>query len=294
MSLWPAVMSGLAVGAVYALIALGYNVVFSATGILNFAHGEFFMVGTMIGAYLFVDVGLNPILAVILVALLAGLLGVVEERVAVRPAMGDGRGAKSLGWVLPTLGASILIRSVIALIFGPELKRFPPILPDKVWKIGEAYLTSTQLSLIVLAVAAGFGLHLLYDKTDLGRALSAVSQDADAARLRGLPIAALTAIAFALGSGLAAVAGFFAAPFVTASPFTGLVFGLKGFVAAAIGGIPDLRGALLGGLALGVVESVGADIFGGGYRDSVVFAALIVVLLVKPNGLLGRGEVRAV
>lgn len=294
MSLWPAIVSGLAVGAVYALIALGYNVVFSATGILNFAQGEFFMIGTMLGAYLFVTVGLHPIIAVVLVTAFAAVLGVIEERVAVRPAMGDGRGAKSLNWVLPTLGFAILIRSVIALIFGPELQRFPPIVPAHVWELGGAYLSSTQLSLLVLAVGAGFGLHLLYSKTDLGRSLSAISQDADAARLRGLPIARLTAIAFALGSGLAATAGFFAAPFVTASPFIGLVFGLKGFVAAAIGGIPDIRGAVIGGLALGVVESVGADIFGGGYRDTVVFAALILVLLVKPDGILGRGTVRAV
>lgn len=294
MSLWPAIVSGLAVGAVYALIALGYNVVFSATGILNFAHGEFFMLGTMLGAYLFVTVGLNPIIAVLLVMAIAAILGVIEERVAVRPAMGDGRGPKSLSWVLPTLGAAIMIRSVIALVFGPELQKFPPVFPNHVWEIGGAYLSTTQLSLLVLAVASGFGLHLLYTRTDLGRSLSAVSQDADAARLRGLPITLLTAIAFALGSGLAAMAGFFAAPFVTASPFTGLVFGLKGFVAAAIGGIPDIRGAVIGGLALGVVESLGADLFGGGYRDTVVFATLIVVLLVKPNGLLGRGEVRAV
>jgi branched-chain amino acid transport system permease protein len=286
------VVPGLTAGAIYALLAMGYNVIFATTGVLNFAHGEMFMVGTMIGVFFYASLDWPLIPALIATLAVAAIFGVLEERFAIRPATRKGHGA--MGWVLSSLGVAIVLRSGFALVMGPDFRGFPDVFSGKPMDLGGVLVSQRQISLVVLALLVALILDRFYRKTMLGRALGAVAQDTEAASLRGLPVANLSAMSFAIGSALAALTGFFAAPIVGAFPTVGFAFALKGFVAAAVGGIPEIRGAIVGGLLLGLIESFGADLFGAGYRDAVVFATLLIILGLRPAGLFGRESVRAV
>jgi branched-chain amino acid transport system permease protein len=285
-------VAGLTSGAIYALLAMGYNVIFATTGVLNFAHGELFMLGGMIGVWFFVDQGWPVVLAMIAAVLVAAALGALEERIAVRPATSKGHSA--FGWVLSTLGFAIILRSGAALLLGPEIRPFPSVFPRTRWQFGDVIVTPTQVSLVVLALVAAVALHRFYSGSTTGRALGAIAQDPEAAALRGLSVNRLSMLSFAIGSGLAALTGFFAGPITSAYPSIGFTFALKGFIAAAVGGIPEIRGALLGGLLLGVIEAFGVDLIGAGYRELVVFAVLLVMLGLRPAGIFGRESVRAV
>lgn len=285
-------VTGLATGAIYALLAMSYNVIFATTGVLNFAQGELFMVGAMIGVFLFVTmswpVGLALLGAIVVAALVAG----GEERFAIRPALRSGRGA--LGWVLSTLGVAIVLRSGFSLIFGPEIRSFPDIVPTDSQSVLGVRVSWQQGLLVAVAVVVAVVLSTVYRRTLTGRALSAIAQDREAAALRGLPVARLTTLAFVLGGLIAGLVGFVAAPSTSVYPAIGLVFALKGFIAAAVGGIPRIGGALAGGLLLGVVEALGVFFIGPGYRNLMVFAMLLLILTLKPAGLFGRSSVRAV
>jgi branched-subunit amino acid ABC-type transport system permease component len=288
------VMIGLTTGAVYALIAMGYNVVFATTGVLNFAHGEFFMGGMMLGAYFFVTTGLPVLVALGLTVAIGALAAVIEERIAVRGVLKRGTGLGSSGWVLSTLGFGIAIQSGITLWMGPELRTFPSFAPFGSITVFGVTITSQRLLVILAALAVGAAMYVFLERSRLGRALAAVEQDPDAARLRGIPVVRLGVIAFAIGGGLGVLAGFVSAPLSAAVSSVGLIFGLKGFIAAAVGGIPSIKGALIAGFMLGLLEVFGVAWLGAGYRDAIVFLTLIVVLMIRPAGLFGTGKVRAV
>lgn len=286
------IVAGLTAGSIYALLAMGYNVIFATTGVLNFAHGELFMVGSMVGVSLFTASGW-PVLAALVVAVgIAAIVGGAEEPVAVRPA--TKRGHDAFGWVLSTFGFAIVLRSGAALLFGPELRAFPDIVPGNRWNLNGVFISPTQVSLLVLAIVCAIGLHTFYTRSLLGRALGAVAQDQEAAAFRGIPVARLSIVSFAIGSALAALTGFVAGPLTAAFPTIGLTFALKGFIAAAVGGIPEIKGAILGGLGLGIIEAFGADYIGPGYRDAIVFGVLLLMLAIKPAGIFGRESVRTV
>lgn len=286
------VVPGLTAGAIYALLAMGYNVIFATTGVLNFAHGEMFMVGTMVGVFFYASLDWPVVPALLVTVLVTGALGVAEERLAIRPATKKGHSA--MGWVLSSLGVAIVLRSGFALMMGPDFRAFPDIFSGTPMDIGGVLVSQRQIALVVIALAVAVVFDRFYRRTMLGRALGAVAQDSEAASLRGLPVSNLSALSFAIGSALAGLTGFIAAPIVGAFPTVGFAFALKGFVAAAVGGIPEIRGAIVGGLLLGLVESFGGDIFGAGYRDAVVFATLLIILGLRPAGLFGRANVRAV
>ncbi len=286
------VLAGLASGAIYAMLAVGYNVIFATTGILNFAHGELFMLGAMLAAFFIVSWDWPVLLGLPVTMALAAVLGGAVERVAVRPATAKGRGA--MGWVLSTLGVAIAIRAVVALLAGPDVRLVPPIVTDEPTFVGDVRIVPAQLWLVALALLITVGLDQLYRRTLLGKALSAVAQDSEASAMRGIAIGRLSTMSFAVGSAIAALTGYVSSPLTGAFPALGFVFALKGFIAAAVGGIPDIRGALVGGLILGVVEAFGVDLMGAGYRDLTVFAVLLAVLAVRPAGLFGRESVRAV
>ncbi|WP_370326569.1 branched-chain amino acid ABC transporter permease [Euzebya sp.] len=285
---------GLTGGAIYALIAMGYNVIFATTGVLNFAHGEFFMGGMMLGAFLFVSLGLPVLVALGLTVLAAAVVAVAEERIAVRSATKTGQGLGSLGWVLSTLGVGIIIRSGFTLTMGPQLRTFPDVIPLGSFRLFGAVISAHRVLLIVTALAVGALLYAFLERSLLGRALGAVEQDPDAAHLRGIPVVRLGVLAFAIGGGLAAFVGFLAAPLSAAVSSVGLIFGLKGFIAAAAGGIPSIKGALIAGFGVGLLEVFGASYLGAGYRDAIVFAALLLILFIRPSGLFGSENVRAV
>ncbi|WP_116996713.1 branched-chain amino acid ABC transporter permease [Desertimonas flava] len=292
------IIAGLCQGAVYAALGMGYNIIFATTHVMNFAQGEMFMAGGMLGALFVVSFGLPLYVAFPLVILATGLIGAVEERLAVRPALRrtarSGGGLSSQhGWLLSTLGAAIILRSAFSLTMGSDVRRMPPIIDPDFWgvsEIGGLRLEPQRLLLLASAIAAALSLGAFYSRRLAGQALMAIAQDREAARLRAIPVERYSMFAFALGSALAGAFGFITAPITSAFATIGLLFALKGFIACAVGGIPSIRGTLVGGLLLGVVESAGADIIpnGGGYQEPIVFTVLIVFLVARPGGLTGR------
>lgn len=284
--------AGLTTGAIYALIAYGYNVVFATTGVLNFAHGQIFMVGMMLGAVLLGGFGLPVPLVVVLVVLAGAVLGFAEERVAIRPLRRRANGA--MGWVLSTLGASVVLQSAFSVALGPQLRAVPSLLGIDSRHVGGVLVDPDSLLVIAVALLVGIVLHLFYERTLLGRTLGAVNQDAEAAAIRGIPVSVMTALAFVIGSALASLTGLLAGSLSAASPSVGLEYGLKGFVVAAAGGVPSIKGAIIAGLAIGLLEQAAAVYVGSGYRNAAVFVALLVVLMRRPAGLFGVQSVRMV
>jgi branched-chain amino acid transport system permease protein len=286
------IIAGLTTGAIYALVAVSFNVIFSATGVLNFAQGELFMAGAMLCALLYNDRGISAPLALVITVAAVAAIAVLEERLAVRRALRAGRGA--MGWVLATLGFSIVMASTFSLLFGPDIRQPRGLFSDKPQTVLGITYSNQQLSLVVVAVLVAIGLAAFYRSSTTGVAMRALAQDPEAASMRGIPVSALGAVAFAISGAVVGAAGFLSAPVVGAYPSMGFIFALQGFIAAALGGIPSIKGALVGGLLLGVIGSFGADYIGAGYRTALIFAVLIVVLVIRPAGLFGRLTARAV
>jgi branched-chain amino acid transport system permease protein len=286
------ILAGLTQGALYALVAMGFNMTYLTTGVLNFAQGEFLMLGAMIGVFFAGSLGWPLVPALIVTLAIIAVIGAVEEVIAVRPALRLSNSAT--GWILSTLGVSILIRAVISLTMGQDVRRFPDILSRRPWLLGDVRLVPQQLLIIGVAVVLTVVLRLVLGRTVLGKAFEAVAQDREAAQFRGLPIGRISSASFGIGAVICGVAGFVAAPLLGTSPSIGLPFVLKGFIAATIGGIGRLEGALVGGLALGVAERYGSNYLGADYQDVVVFFILLAGLAIRPQGLFGRLSIREV
>lgn len=290
-------VNGLALGSIYALIALGYTMVYGVLRFINFAHSDLFMLGAFAGALLaprlsvmFPLGGLaNAMLTLLLAMAICAVLGVLIEILAYRPL----RERPRLVVLITAIGVSMLIEQIAQhgkLGFGPEVRRFPDLLPDTTWHLGGVTLGST--SVIVFAVTAVLLAVLTWTVkyTRVGMAMRAVSFNEKAAALMGVNVNSVISFTFAVGSALAAAGGIlFALNFGKIEPLMGVQPGLKAFVAAVLGGIGNLPGACLGGVVLGVVESVvGGHPKLSSYRDAVAFAVLILILLLKPEGLLGQ------
>ncbi len=286
------VIVGLTSGALYALVAMSYNVIFATTGILNFAQGQLLMVGTMVGVWLYSDQQWPLLLALGATMAAGAALAVVEERLAIRPALKHGHSA--MGWVLATLGFGIILQAGTSLLMGPTARAFPRIIDESPKRIMGAVWNSQQLLLVVTAVVVGAALFVFYNRTLVGRAMGAIAQDPEAAAIRGIPVVRMAIMSFAISGAMIAGTGFLAAPIIGASPAIGFDLALKGFIAAALGGIPHIKGAVFGGFVLGLIEAVGADLIGPGYRTTTVFVTLILILSIKPAGVFGRTAVRRV
>lgn len=286
--------AALTVGAVYALIAYGYNIIFATTGVLNFAHGQMFMAGTMLGVFFYGSLGLPVVAALIVTVLAVGVLASFEELLAVRPTRRIGQDPKTAGWVLSTLGASVAIQAGFSLVFGSRLRAFPNVLSFGDIHIGGARVDPERVLLVAFAILIGVLLHLFYQRSMLGKALDAVAQDSEAASVRGIHVSSLSSLSFALGSAITAAGAFLTAPLIAASPTLGLSYGLKGFVVAAVGGMPSIKGALIAGMLLGILEEGAGTLLGTGYRNAVVFLVLLILLYRRPAGLFGVETVRAV
>ncbi len=285
-------LNGLSVGSIYAFIALGYTMVYGIIKLINFAHGEFFMVGSMLGYFVFEtagqSMGLGPggsavfaiILSMVTAAVGTGLLAVLTERLAYRPL----QNASRIAALLTALGVSILLQNLAARLFTAEQKGYPDILPPA-WK---------QIIVIGSLVIAFATLMLIVKRTELGRAMRAVSYNFETARLMGIESGRVIAWTFFIGAFCAGVGGvIWGLRYGNANPFMGAMPGLKAFIAAVIGGIGSLPGALLGGLLLGVLEVLIVAFTPSeytGYKDVVAFLALILILTLRPQGLLGRFE----
>ena len=285
-------VAGLTSGAIYALVAMSFSVIFATTGVLNFAQGELFMVGAMLCAVLLGDAGLPLPVGLVGTVLVTAALAVLEERLAVRPALRHGRGAMS--WVLATLGFAIVLAAVFALVFSPRIRQPPPIVDDTPHTVLGLTVSLQQLSLIATAVVVAGLMVLFHRSTLVGVAMRAVAQDAEAASMRSLPVSALGAAAFAVSGAIVGLTGFLSAPLIGAYPAMGFAVALQGFIGAAVGGITSITGAFVGGIALGVVEAFGSHLIGAGYRTAILFLVLIAVLAVRPAGLFGRLTARAV
>ena len=286
-------VNGITWGSIYALIALGYTMVYGILRFINFAHGDVYMVGAYIAYYLVIAFGLSgggtPLAALaILLAAMAGaaLLGVAIEQFAYKPLRRQPR----LTVLITAIGVSLLLENGGILVFGADPKFFPQILKSRsVHLPGGALTTSHQLLVLGGALLLMVALSLVVYKSRIGRAMRALSFNRDAANLMGIPTDRIITFTFALGSALAAAAGVLVAlstPRI--DPLMGLMPGLKAFVAAVLGGIGNIPGAMIGGLVLGLAETLVSGYISSTYRDAIAFAVLIVILLVKPAGLLGR------
>jgi branched-chain amino acid transport system permease protein len=287
-------INGLTVGALYALIALGYTMVYGVLEMINFAHGDVFMVGSFLGLVVLALLGPPGSaggLAIVLVAVYVGAmvgcgaLGVAIERVAYRPV----RSASRLGPLISALGVSLFIQNAVMLLVGARPKPFPQLIPKQLYHAGGAVFTNVQLLLLATALLLMIGLDQFVRRTRWGKAMRAVAQDAEAAGFMGVEVNRVITLTFLIGSVLAAGAGVMVGLYYGIIDFVmGYVAGLKAFTAAVLGGIGNLRGAMVGGLLLGVVESFGAGFVGAHWRDVIAFAVLIAVLVLRPSGLLSQ------
>ena len=294
------IINGLVQGSVYALVALGYTMVYGILGLINFAHGEVVMVGAMVAltmTQLLAAFGLPPLLVLLLSLMAASVvcmaLGYGIERIAYRPL----RNAPRLAPLITAIGVSIVLQNLAMIFWGREYHAFPALLPNSPHMLAGAIINEVQIVIVLVALAMMGGLLLLVHRTRLGRAMRAVAENPSAAALMGVNINAVIGTTFITGSALAAVAGVMvSANYGIVHYYMGSILGLKAFTAAVLGGIGNLRGAMLGGLLLGLIESLGAGyigdlsggFFGSNYQDVFAFFVLIAVLVFRPSGLLGE------
>lgn len=278
-------INGIQVGSIYALIALGYSMVYGIILLLNFAHGDIIMVGGYI-ALLIISAGISPLLAVIAAVVGCTVLACVIEKVAYTPL----RSAPRISLLITAIGVSYFLENVAQLLLGADPYSFPntSVIPAVTYNIGELSISLTTIVTLAVTVVSMTVLTVLVRKTKMGKAMRAVSEDTGAAQLMGININATITFTFAIGAALAGVgAMLYCCKYPQVKPTTGSLLGLKAFVAAVLGGIGSIPGAMLGGLAIGMAEVIVTALGYSSWTDAVVFLILIVVLLVKPTGFMG-------
>ena len=278
-------ISGLSLGSIYALIALGYTMVYGIAKMLNFAHGDIIMVGAYAVITAVFSMGMPPVAAVLLSIVICAVLGVLVEFLAYRPL----RQAPPLTVLITAIGVSYFLQSVALLIFGSEQKAFPAIISLPTITIGAVQIDGITLATLVITAVIMIALTLFINRTRLGKAMRAVSEDKGAAELMGISVNRTITITFAIGSALAAIASlFYGSAYVYIRPTTGAMPGIKAFTAAVFGGIGSIPGAMLGGILLGIIEQFSKTYISTLWADAIVFGVLVIVLVVKPTGLLGK------
>lgn len=288
MSFLSYLINGISLGSVYAIIALGYTMVYGIAKMLNFAHGDVIMVGGYAAITMMLSVSSNPLVAVLVAIVVCTVLGVTIERIAYRPLRGA---ASPLAVLITAIGVSYFLQNVVLLIFGSAPKSFQSVVPFPDLKLagGALNITGETIVTILSCIVIMIALTAFVNKTKAGQAMLAVAEDKGAAQLMGINVNGTIALTFAIGSGLAAVAGvLLCSSYPSLSPYTGSMPGIKAFVAAVFGGIGSIPGAMIGGILLGVIEILGKAYISAQLADAIVFAVLIIVLLVKPTGLLGK------
>ena len=279
-------IGGLSLGSIYALIALGYTMVYGIAKMLNFAHGDVIMIGGYIAWLIFSALDMPVWLAILCAILVCTALGVTIEKIAYKPL----RTATPLAVLITAIGVSYLLQNSALLIFGPAAKTFDSVVPDGTdLALGAVNITGETIVTIIATVVIMVALTLFVNFTKSGKAMLAVSEDKGAAQLMGINVNKTISMTFAIGSALAAVAGILlCSTYPQIGPYTGAMPGIKAFTAAVFGGIGSIPGAMIGGVVLGVVENLSKAYISSQLSDAIVFAILIIVLLVKPTGLLGK------
>ena len=283
------ILSGLTAGAIYALVALGFAIIYNASHVINFAQGEFVMIGGMASAA-FIEAGLPLPLSVVLAIAAATVVGLVLEKLAVEPA----RDASVVTLIIITIGASILLRGLATLVWDKKIHRVPAFSGEAPISIAGATLVPQVLWVLIVSALAVAGLGWFFRRTLTGKAILAVSYNRLAARLMGISVRRMLLVSFALSAALGALAGALIAPIAFTSWDAGVMLGLKGFAAAILGGLGSAAGAVVGGLALGLIEALGAGYVSSAYKDVFAFLIILAALVFLPNGLLGRRTVERV
>ena len=287
MSFLSYLINGISLGSVYAIIALGYTMVYGIARMLNFAHGDIIMVGGFTVFTIVTTMGGSPVVGILASVVVCTVLGVTIERVAYRPL----RDASPLAVLITAIGVSYLLQNVALLIFGSNARQFTSVITVPALKLagGKLSISSVTIVTILSCIVIMAALMTFINKTKMGQAMLAVSEDRGAATLMGINVNRTISVTFAIGSALAAVAGvLLCSAYPSLSPYTGSMPGIKAFVAAVFGGIGSIPGAFIGGVLLGVIEILSKAYISSQMADAIVFAVLIVVLLVKPTGLLGK------
>ena len=277
-------INGLQTGSVYALVALGYSMVYGIIKLLNFAHGDIIMVGAYMVYYAIASFALPPVVAIALAVLVSTLLGVFVEKVAYTPL----RSAPRLSLLITAIGVSFLLENGAQLVFGADQKSMDPMITGSIM-LGQINVSYVAIVTIAVSVAIMILLSFVVNKTKAGKAMRAVSEDMGAAQLMGISLNRTISMTFAIGSALAGVGSvLYLCAYTQASPTMGSMLGIKAFVAAVLGGIGSIPGAMIGGFTIGVLEALVAAIGFSMWKDAAVFLVLIIVLLFKPTGFLGK------
>ena len=279
------IINGISLGSIYALIALGYTMVYGIIKLINFAHGDIYMVGAYVAFFATTSLQLSFFPALLLAMVVAGAAGVVIEKLAYRPL----RYAPRIAVLITAIGVSLLLEYGGILLVSPQPRTFPPLFQAEVFTFGNIVVNSQQILILGVSIALMVLLTYIVQYTKIGKAMRAVSFDTDAAKLMGIDVDRVISITFAIGSALAAAAGMLVGVYYNSiDPLMGIMPGLKAFVAAVLGGIGIIPGAMVGGIIMGVVEALVSGFISSTFRDAAAFAILIIILLCKPSGLLGK------
>lgn len=281
-------INGISLGSVYAIIALGYTMVYGIAKMLNFAHGDVIMIGAYVAITAISGAGLPPVVAVLLAIIFCTVLGIAIERIAYKPLR---NAASPLAVLITAIGVSYLLQNIALLIFGANTRSFESVVSIKPMTLagGKLTISGETIATIGACIVIMIGLTFFIKKKKAGQAMLAVSEDKGAAQLMGINVNGTIALTFAIGSALAAVAGvLLCSAYPTLTPYTGSMPGIKAFVAAVFGGIGSIPGAMIGGILLGVIEIFSKAYISSQLADAIVFSVLIIVLIVRPAGILGK------
>jgi branched-chain amino acid transport system permease protein len=285
-----AIISGIGLGSMYGLIALGFHITYVVSNTVNFAQGSAMMLGAVLGYTFGIKFGWPMPLAVVTALLVCGLFGLVVERILVRPFVARGSNA----WLMATVAAGIVLDNAVLFTFGKEPRGFPSALAGQTWKIFGTGVYPLQLVIPVVGIGVALVMHLVLRHTRRGKTLLAVVQNADAARLMGINVHRTVAVAFMISTALAGLAGILIAPLFSVSSEMGTLFGIKAFAVAILGGMGSAWGVVIAGIAYGLIETLVTSFLGSVYTQIVVFSVVILALTLMPNGLLGSAAINKV
>ena len=281
-------VNGLSLGSIFALVALGYTMVYGIIKLINFAHGDIYMVGAYVGYFVITSLKLGVVPAMVIAMIVCAILGVVIEKIAYKPL----RHASRITSLITAIGVSLFLEYTMQYFMGAGVRTMPDdVLLEGAITFGKVTITYTQMMIFLITVLLMILLQFIVKKTKIGKAMRAVSTDPDAAQLMGINVNATISYTFAIGSALAGAAGVLVGLYYNSiSPLMGMTPGLKAFIAAVFGGIGVIPGAMVGGVSIGVLETLVAGYGGSLYKDAVVYVILILILLMKPSGLLGKNQ----